>query len=555
MNEAYQRLRDDLPARRVPDATTFPTDPRRVKAWVDALPRANQQATLRQLSEALESLKGLRLEGVQRLLAMETLRSPILDSVAALDKRLLGSTFPLPPLKAQVAEQIQSFQRELAIGYRLAVVELCAPGGGVPFLKGAQVTLALERAIYHAGRDLAVSYFRYRNPMPGTWGALNALHRFALGIKLDDKAVEEPAERIVLSPRQAYSHALLLALSNPYRFSQREQAELWPITRDLAAHVELLPKRPGEDAFAVAQVEDRGPGYLPEERAGADSALLWMGLASLRAALDGSLKGDVTGPVHVRFRQGLTLIAPADLLRRLRAGWGHAAARSHQRLSAGHALDTVIGLSGLHYYLAGNLDFDSFMRQVRGVGAHEGGTERAAWAQNGSEVGRVPVVRAQVLDQSLGGYRLSWRHEEGLRARIGEVVGVAVAADEDVRDWMVGVIRWLRYDPQGEVDAGIELLARRAQAVGLRGLDTLGVPKPPLRGIQIDWLRPNANGALHFLAPAVLDAQVTRIEVTRAVDNDNFERTEVPISQCSDILVLENAGDYLLLAAKPVGHA
>jgi hypothetical protein len=164
MTQPFQSLCSGLPSRRAPDASAFPTDPRRIKAWVDALPRANQQATLRQLNEALESLKGLRLEGAVRLQAMEALRATLLDGVGLLDKQLQGATFPLPPAKAQTADQIQTFQRELALAYRLAVAELCGPNGSVPFLKGAQVSLALERATYHASRDLAFSYFLYRTP-------------------------------------------------------------------------------------------------------------------------------------------------------------------------------------------------------------------------------------------------------------------------------------------------------------------------------------------------------------------------------------------------------
>lgn len=553
MNEAYQRLRDELPARHTPDGTSFPTDPRKVKAWVDSLPRANQQSTLRQLSEALASLRSLKLDGPQRLLAMETLRPSVLDGVGLLDKLLQGTTFPLPPGKAQIAEQIQAFQRELALGYRLAAVELCAPAGSVPFLKGAQVLLALERALYHAGRDLTASYFLYRTPAAGVWHGLNTLYRFVQQLKLEDKPVEEPAERAALTPHQVYAQSLLLALSNPYRFSQREQAELWPLTRDLAAHVELTTRRPADDAFAVAQDEDRGPGYLPEERESAGAAVLWMGLRPLRDALEGPLANEAGGAVHIRFRQGHTVIASAELLRRLRSGWGTATARRNQRLGAGHALDTVIGLSGLHYYLAGHKDFDSFMRHVRNSGGSpEGSGDRAAWTQHGDAV-RVPLSRARVLDQSLGGYHLAWSHEGVLRARVGELVGVSIAGDDDERDWMVGVIRWLRYDPHGEVDAGIELLARRAEAVGLRCFDAHGAPKPPLRAIQIECLRPHANGALHFLAPSVLDATAPRLEVARAPEEDDFEEMGVPVTTCSDILVLENAGDYLLLAAHPTG--
>ena len=550
MNEAYQRLREDLPARGAPDGIAFPTDPKRVKAWVDALPRANQLATLRQLAEALESMKGLRLEGPVRLLAIETLRPSVLEGMALLDKQLQGSTFPLPPAKAQTAEQLQAFERELGIAYRLAVVELCAPSGGVPFLKGAQVGLALERAIYHYSRELAQSYFRYRTPTEGTWGALNALYRFAQGAKLDDKPVDEPAERLPLSPRQAYAQALLFALSNPYRFNQREQADLWPVIRDLAAHVDLHARRQGEEAFAVAQAEDHGPGYLPEERAAATSAVLWLGLDALHHALEAPLAREDSGPVHVKFKNAHTVVAPAELLRRLRAGWSHASARGHQRLSAGHGLDTVIGLSGLHYYLAGHQDFDTFMRQVLGVSAHNVDRERAAWA--GEAVpSRVPIARARVLDQSLGGYRVAWRGEESLRARVGELVGVAVACDDEAREWMVGVIRWLRYDATGEVDAGLELLARRAQAVGLRSLDAAGIPRSPLRAIQIQTLRPNGNGSLHFLAPAVLDVRAPRLEVARAADPEDFEDESATVATCSEIHVLENAGDYLFLAANP----
>jgi hypothetical protein len=423
MNQVYQRLRADLPPRQASDSSAFPSDPRRIKAWVDALPRANQQATLRQLSEALQALKGLRLEGAQRLLAMEALRASLLDGVALLDKQLQGTAFPLLPAKAQVADQLQAFQRELALAYRLAVVELCGPNGSVPFLKGAQVSLALERALYHASRDLALAYFLYRSPAAGVWSSLNSLYAFALQLKLDDKAVDEPVERLALGPRQIYAQALLLALSNPYRFSGREQAELWPITRDLAAHLELSMRRPGDDAFAIAITEDHGPGYLPEERATAAGEILWMNLAGLRAALEGPLSGEGGGPVQVRFRQGTSVLASADLLRRLRAGWGQAAARGHQRLSAGHVLSTVIGLSGLHYCLAGHRHFDAFLRLAQGEGDH------SDWAQGGIESGRVPVVPARVLDQSLGGYRLCWAHEEGLRARVGELVGVTLAGD------------------------------------------------------------------------------------------------------------------------------
>ena len=355
MNQAYLSLREHLPERSPPGVHAFPTDARRIKAWVDALPRANQTATLQMFSHALQTLRGMRLDGLNRLATLEVLRPVLLEAVTQLGTQLQGSSFPLPPAKEKVAEQILSFQRELALGYRLAVVEACAPAGSVPFMRGGQVTLALARAISHGSRHLAESYFLYRTPEVGAWLALHALFRFAQGAGLADKPVDEPAERITLTPRRVYAHALLLALSNPYRFTQREQQELWPVTRDLAALLPLETQR-RDGALAVPVSEDRGPGYLPEERESEGQALLWVDLTSLRKLLDDALAGGADGLLHVRLDRGHTLVASGELLRRLRQSWGQASDRGHQRLGAGHTLDTVIGLSGLHYYLAGSLD-------------------------------------------------------------------------------------------------------------------------------------------------------------------------------------------------------
>ncbi|HLT43621.1 MAG TPA: hypothetical protein VK000_03055, partial [Luteimonas sp.] len=71
----------------------------------------------------------------------------------------------------------------------------------------------------------------------------------------------------------------------------------------------------------------------------------------------------------------------------------------------------------------------------------------------------------------------------------------------------------------------------------------------------VQCLRPDDGEALHFVAPGVLDTGADRIEVARAVEPDAFDEVQVPLQQCSDMMVLESAGDYLLLAAHPSGHA
>jgi len=552
MSEAYRKLCENLPVRRAPTgAVAFPTEPKRVKGWIEALPRANQAATFRQLSEGLDTLVEVRLEGSQRLAILELLRPTLLDALSALDQQAQGGTIPLPPAKQRAIEQLQAFERQLALQYRLAAAELCAPNGSLPFLRGGTVAQAIERATYHYARCLMHAYFLYQEPEPGLWSAMHALYGFARSHKLEDKAIEEPTEHGSVSTDQIYSLTLLIALSNPFRFSQKEQADLWVLCRDLAPHLGLHPVRHSEDSFAIPLDHDEGPGYIPEERAAGEGNLLWLDLEALKRAIEAPLATTTSGPLQVSFKQGRPVNTTAELLRRLRGGWGTAASRQAQRLSAGHSLHAVIGLSGVHYHLAGHTDFDTFLRQVGAADAlSERGRERASWTQGGIEPGRMPQFRTEVLDQSLGGYRVHWPKEENVRARVGELIGLAVADGEDERQWMLGVIRWLRYANDRSVDAGIELLARRARPVAICHIDAQDArhpPRPPLRAVQYEPVRQASPKSLRFAVASMLDAAHSRIEVVRLADLSDIENDDPLREGLTDVTVLENAGDFLLI--------
>src|SRR5690606_26753550 len=123
--------------------SNFPADPRKAAAWVAALPRANQAATGDMLEKALVDLRGSKLAGGQRLAVLEVMRPMLLEIMRALYKQCQGSSIPLPPPKVRLFERLQRLETELAMGYRLATVEYCAPAGAVPFLRGGGVAQCL----------------------------------------------------------------------------------------------------------------------------------------------------------------------------------------------------------------------------------------------------------------------------------------------------------------------------------------------------------------------------------------------------------------------------
>ena len=154
MSQAYRLLREGMPEPRGGGDGRFHADAKKVRTWIAALPRANAQATQQELAQALESLAGQKLDSSQRLGAMEELRDVVVESIGLLQQQYAGSPLPLPPQKAQAAFQAEAFHRALADGYRRAAVEICAPAGNIPMMRGGSVGTALARAAWHYSRAL-----------------------------------------------------------------------------------------------------------------------------------------------------------------------------------------------------------------------------------------------------------------------------------------------------------------------------------------------------------------------------------------------------------------
>ena len=398
MSALFQRLVNGFPERHMPAKTSFATDSKSLRVWIAQLPLANPGAVSRLLIGALREMNQLRIDAVQRLEALELLRPQVATVVANLSKQVVGDSFPLPPSKHANGQLAQDFEEQLAIGYSAAAYDLCAPAGAVPFLRAKYVSQALTRAIQHRGALLFHAYLRYQAPPPGVWQNLHDLFRFAVAVGVDDRAVIDPTQQQPPSTvRQAYIHALLVALTNPYRFSQRENGDIYELTRIWSALCELREGRAPGGAVAVRTDDDASPGYLPEERATPNDGLWALEVNGLVRSLEGQLAGLPPGVSKTQFRSrgGPVVHADVAFVERLLRSWRNGAERGQQRIPAGHTLDTVIGLHDLHYVLAGDVDFDAFLRKTRGVAITLHERDRvASWAAGG---GGAPVrVKASV---------------------------------------------------------------------------------------------------------------------------------------------------------------
>jgi hypothetical protein len=140
---------------------------------------------------------------------------------------------------------------------------------------------------------------------------------------------------------------------------------------------------------------------------------------------------------------------------------------------------------------------------------------------------------------------MSWPQAGQIRARVGELVGLSLAEPEERGDWMLGVVRWLRYEDDGGLSAGVELVSRRTAPIGLRVHGKDGFAREPVRAVEIEALED--AGEIHFLAPNSMDTGAARIEVVRDLAEPGL-REAPPVEEfLAGINLLLNAGDYALL--------
>jgi hypothetical protein len=538
MGKAYRSLGEGIPPPRGLGSSSFVADARKARNWVAALPRANALATQQALAQALDSLAAQRLDGSARLGVLEELRPAIGESIGLLSSEYSASPLPLDAAKANSAQQVENFHFTLAQAYRKAVVEICAPEGNIPMLRGGTVALALARSAWHFTQALAVAWRVYRAPASGTWQGLHRIHRFAVESKLDSRLVADPLAGGGHEVRLRYRQGLLMAVPQPLAFRQGEQGALWRVAGDRASRSSLVRMAPPEHAPPVPEDADRGPGSGTME----EPAVQWLDISAFVGEVEAALARQQDGFSSLVPARGVGMRVPVEMLLRLKRAFGLAAARAHPRLPGGHVIRTVFGLSSLHFHLSGLRDFDAFLKQATQRVLHG---KRADWAHSHTDASRVPVHEARVLDQSLGGYRMAWTQASQIRARVGELVGLSLAEPEERGDWMLGVVRWLRYEDDGGLSAGVELVSRRMAPIGLRVHGKDGFAREPVRAVEIEAL--DDADEIQFLAPNSMDTGAAKIEVVRDLAEPGL-RESPPVEEIlAGINLLLNAGDYALL--------
>lgn len=510
--DAYQRLTRGLPAR-LPSGRSQRTTEKATREAVAGLPLANPAQALREVEALLDGMLATTWAGGERATALAHLHGPVAHLDQGIVSKVGAQSHPLAPASAEAAAAAQRLELKMTWLCAIALHELCAPAGKPPRFKGKLATTTLVAGLAHGQQALMWACRQYQTPPAGLWRTLHALHAFADELGGAGQVVDSPLPgNGSRSARTTYVECLLLALADPQRFSARELRDAQAVVHCVASQCGLQPasvEGVGVDTFA-----DAGPGYVGADRMAAGTGVLAIDVVPAVRVFDERIALLPAGSdaANLVCPGGTTLNTSARFLHHLAAGWA-TAARAHGRLAASHALDVAVGMRALHYALAGEVDFATFIRRVGSEACAAGQTEISKKWPTSSDSGAPARLRGEVLDQSAGGYRLRLEADacEGARLRIGEIVGLSPVADTpDEREWMVGVVRWLSHAEGGEL-LGVELLHRSARAAGVRPLTRAGEALVPQRAVELPDA--GAAGGLAMLVASAFAGDVADAEV------------------------------------------
>ena len=528
-----------------------------VKAWVHSLPLTQTQFVSGLLYQALPDISRFQTNPGNRIQILEHLRSPTLQSIEGLTQAFLNQPLILPDPAVKTATIAQALQKHMINGYLVAIRDLANQSNANTDL----LSLAIHRAITGISL-LLVRYYQLYVPISGQlWTELHSLYQLALHFEITENHVTDNYLHLQHCPTIAltYIRTLLLACARPNQLRQDEILATFEALDELSVLAQLQDTQSGnhDNLFAVALNSNRPPLYRSRFTIDDDNLLLELNTAQICRKLNeiNTIATPDSDGATLRNELQLTPALTAHLIQ----AWNLLAQRNFDRQQSQGALDVAVGLSTIHYHLAGKTIFTHFLNrtntpqsihgiesifQKRGVTLKNDNQKKSSndpWedafdisdaagkhvATDGieSEIRKqeedeykdaYPIYHVPLIDTSAGGYCIEWRDEIPSQVKAGELLGLR----DPVRNrWCLGVVRWAN-QTKGATQLGIQILAAHVTAVGLAIIHKTGDSSEYLRALEIPPLKA-INQPATLITNAVSFREYSKARIYRRTNSDN----------------------------------
>jgi cyclic-di-GMP-binding protein len=441
-----------IPVARAEPAPELEIRPKNVKRWIDTL---DPNITFESGRAMLRHLAGVNRANVDvgsRIEILDGYRPAVDRILAALEVLYVKAPLPLAPGPRSAIGLARELWTELAIAYRIAIVDVSPK----LFATKKQLGGLLLKAMQATAARMYAAYKSYTPVPPGTWADLHELYLRAeeLGVARD-ASDSEPKASVV----DVYVDALLLALTDPYRLAQGEAERVLQVLRNHRGHATLgqaRPQTPPGGHFIVPCNGDKPPkpsiGKL-DDTGGPDWRLLDANglIGPLARRQDEQAK---KGTVPAK--------AEAELIGRLVKLWGDPPKRASRRDPGSNTVAISMGIDGVGHFIAQQSQMDLERQDdmlKRGI------TMPLAPLPMDDAEQPIPIFEWEVVNESRGGLRVRRVDPTQQPIAVGEVAGIKMHGKPY---WAVGVVRWVTMFEDGGMEFGLQYLAPMARAVEVK---------------------------------------------------------------------------------------
>ncbi len=437
------------------------TDARSCKRWLNALPLTNVQQAHAQISIQVDLLNREKLPALERLKIIEQLREPVSYLQQELQKKLTHKLVPMRDAEALLWNNIIGLLQGLAKGYQLCLqAHLDGDSTLAEF-----APLITQRCLFYLTRQLIERFRVYQEPVEGLWRQLHQLFAYSELQGFAKTGIKDSLNRQVkLSTCSAmYVQALLLDLANPYQMTGRQLATLDRWLDKWSGRVDVTEEYPPTPTLSIIAVDldvDSGPKaiknvfsfqrprYLDMERLG----------SSLRKRIKFLQKG---GDVE-ELKLGEDCVQPGcqEFLTTLYSHWCEAeVSRVTERRESQAQVQVAFGFQAIYFFLSGQVfkppvgEEDLSWQEIEDIQVFGRVTDRA---QKKKALGQhFNLDLWQIHDESALGFCIA--RNSATHAQLSHYQLLALKPTDSER-FLLGMVRWLRFDRNGELQLGVKTL-------------------------------------------------------------------------------------------------
>lgn len=453
--------------------TALPFDSRDAdscRRTIGALPVTNVQLAWETLHALVQALRRAPPPVADYLDVLEAARAPLAFLQDETARRYASQPLPPDEGERQTFDRVVSLWRLMASAYAQV-----AQMGGADAAPRDRLALICQRCVHYAGRAL-IEHFRARRvPSPGIWLDLHGYYDTAEDWGLADESVPEPLGKgdRTATCTSAYATVLLADLANPYSRTPRELGWILEWAERFAPFAAVVAPNAeaGSRGFGIDLMQDRGtlPVDALPDRASARLFATDRVAKRLRKVLDRLKNGEP--PIRLGLGKDCTAHQAGRLLVQLYRPWCQAAnPRRFDRQRAHGELAMAYGFEAIHFFSAGR----EFV-QPDHVRLYSRSEMDTLWTFRNQVDPAQPLAlrsaqlgftldRWEIADKSMNGFRIR-RGAAGPRVEHAQLIGLKPPGSEG---FLLGQISWLMMEADGGLQAGIQVLPGKPQAVCLR---------------------------------------------------------------------------------------